>query len=208
MTKLFKLFVLVVVAVSFAACSSTSTRRSFKEQWNDSMITSKVKWKLGRDDVVSAHNVDLNAWRGIVTMTGHVKTEDEKTRAEKVAMEVQGVTGVKNYIEVADEGVVVAPVVAAPAVVEKAVVPQPVAKAPAPKRKKIAKKKAPVKEVKEISEADLMEESVPGKRQNGVSYEIKKEFANNGVDTEMPPQDQIAKEAQEELKSLKSKKGN
>ncbi|PIR16815.1 MAG: hypothetical protein COV46_06785 [Deltaproteobacteria bacterium CG11_big_fil_rev_8_21_14_0_20_49_13] len=218
MKRYLKIFLLVTVSLSILSCSATTTSRSFKEQWRDSMTTSRVKWKLARDNDVSSSNIDVQTWRGVVTMVGHVKNIEEKARAELVAMDVQGVTGVKNYIEVAGEDS--AQTFAKDTVIEeKPLVDtvQPAKEAP----KKIANKKITPKAVskdakdemklvvaakKEMKE-DLFVEPAAGKRQNGVSYEISKEFAQSGIDTEMPPEEDITRQALEELKALKARKG-
>lgn len=231
------LFVFAVAVLTIVGCSSTPTSRSFKEQWNDSMVTSRVKWKMGQDKIVHARNIDVVSWRGTVTMIGHVAADEEKMRAEQVAIGVQGVTGVKNYIEVVGGAAVEASKVAkeineetikTETIKPESVKPEPAKQEPVEKAavakankgkltkaaKKSAKKAAPAKveetAAKTVVENDLIEDPIKTKHQNGVSYQIGKDLASTKrdvyVDSEMPPND-ITRQAEQELKELKSKKG-
>ena len=48
----------------------------------------------------SAHNVKIVAKAGVVTLRGPVKTDEEKNRIEKLAMQVAGVSNVENQLDV------------------------------------------------------------------------------------------------------------
>ena len=102
-SRILKVFLLVVLAVSIAACSATPTRRSFKEGWKDSVVSTKVKYKLTKDKLVRKRNIDVDAWRGVVTLTGRVTSMEEKERAEQLSWQVKGVRGVDNYVKLADD---------------------------------------------------------------------------------------------------------
>jgi hypothetical protein len=102
-SRVFKLSLLVILALSIAACSATPTRRSFKEGWKDSVVSTKVKYKLARDKLVKKRNLDVDAWRGVVTITGRVTSMEEKERAEQLAWQVKGVRGVDNFTKLVDD---------------------------------------------------------------------------------------------------------
>lgn len=101
--RILKVLLLVCVAVSLVACSATPTRRSFKEGWKDSLISTKVEYKLVKDSVVKKRNISIDTWRGIVTMTGRVMSPEEKERAEKLVLSIKGVRGVDNYLKLVDD---------------------------------------------------------------------------------------------------------
>jgi len=103
MTRLIKITLLVVIAISLVACSATPTRRSFKEGWKDSVVSTKVKYKLTTDKLVKKRNIDVDTWRGVVTMTGRVTSMEEKERAEQLAWQAAGVRGVENYLNLVDD---------------------------------------------------------------------------------------------------------
>lgn len=102
-SKVFKIFLLLVLAVSISACSATPTRRSFKEGWKDSVVSTKVKFKLTNDKLVKKRNIDVDAWRGVITLTGRVTSMEQKERAEQLAWQVKGVRGVDNFLKLVDD---------------------------------------------------------------------------------------------------------
>ncbi len=210
-----KLIVLVVVMVSIAACSATPTRRSFNETWRDSTITSQIKWKFIDDKLVKERNIRIEAWRGVVTMTGRVTSIDAKARAEELARSVENIQEVRNYIDVVEGEMPAKPepekVAGQPEpLVEKelteksaAASPEPEKTAPEPEPQKLSAKK--------VLEDEAVEKPRQGKRQNGVSYEIGKELAVTNEDAVEDaeagaPVDDITKQAEDELKELRSKR--
>jgi len=91
----------VLIAVLFTtACTASATRRSFGEGYRDSLTSSKIKWTMGRDKEVRAGDVNVETWRGKVTLTGVVETEAEKAAAERIARNTKNVSEVRNYIDV------------------------------------------------------------------------------------------------------------
>jgi osmotically-inducible protein OsmY len=70
------------------------------QQVDDAAIGAKVKTKLATDNVTSAIQIDVTTTNGVVTLTGAVPTDREKTRAEQVTRETEGVTRVVNNIRI------------------------------------------------------------------------------------------------------------
>lgn len=101
--RVLKAFLLVAVVVSLVGCSATPTRRSFKEGWKDSVVSTKVKFKLMGDKLVKKRNIDVDTWRGVVTMTGRITSMEEKERAEQLAWQVMGVRGVDNFLKLVED---------------------------------------------------------------------------------------------------------
>lgn len=218
--KLLKFIVLAAVASSIIACSATPTRRSFNESWRDSTVTSQIKWKFIDDKLVKERNIRIETWRGVVTMTGRVTSEDEKMRAEELARSVANVSDVRNYIDVVAGELTAKPEAEKLAeqskpepLVEKELADKEISsgpvKSPEPVR---ALEPEPQKlSAKKELEDEAIERPVPGKRQNGVSYEIGKELAvTNEEAVESAdvgaPVDDITRQAEEELKELRAKK--
>lgn len=57
--------------------------------------------ELGKDKGVSAMNINVDTDnKGVVTLKGNAKSKDEAAKAESIAKSVQGVTSVKNEIQV------------------------------------------------------------------------------------------------------------
>lgn len=99
MGRIAKISLVVVLLIGFIGCSATTTRRSFKESWKDSVTSTKVKYKLTADKLVKKRNLDVDVWRGVVTLTGRVTSPEEKERAEQLAWQVKGVRGVDNFLK-------------------------------------------------------------------------------------------------------------
>ena len=67
----------------------------------DSAITTKVKTKLVAKEPTTLTNVQVNTDRdGVVWLSGTVPTKEARERAETIAKETSGVTGVHNNIVV------------------------------------------------------------------------------------------------------------
>jgi len=86
--------------VTWLGCASTPTRESTGEYVDDSAITAKVKTALIKDPIVSAFDVSVKTYKGMVQLSGFVNTPDQKNRAEEVARGVYGVTSVNNSLVV------------------------------------------------------------------------------------------------------------
>lgn len=67
---------------------------------SDSAIQSAVASALARDAALDGQHVTATAARGIVTLTGNVKTEQQRQAAETTAANVDGVSGIENNIRV------------------------------------------------------------------------------------------------------------
>jgi osmotically-inducible protein OsmY len=93
-----QLIIAVVVALTMAGCASTPQRESTGEYLDDTVLTAKVKKALLHDPVVSGLAVNVETFKGIVQLSGFVRTDAERSRAVEVAGEVAGVRQVKNDI--------------------------------------------------------------------------------------------------------------
>lgn len=83
---------LIALAVFIAGCSTQAV--------NDSTLTAKVKSKLAADSETSATKISVETKDGVVTLSGTVPTGTEKTKAEQIARNTEGVKRVANDIKV------------------------------------------------------------------------------------------------------------
>ncbi len=93
---------LALVAVAATGCMSS---RPPSEQVSDAAITSKVKSALAADATTNPLKVDVDTNEGVVRLSGTVEKADNRTRAETVALKVEGVRRVVNDIQVGDKHV-------------------------------------------------------------------------------------------------------
>jgi osmotically-inducible protein OsmY len=75
-----------------AACS--------ERQVDDAMLTAKIKTRMTTDGRVSPTRVDVDTLNGNVTLSGETPTQEEKSAAEEIARNVEGVRSVSNQIQV------------------------------------------------------------------------------------------------------------
>jgi hyperosmotically inducible protein len=75
------------------------------EQVDDAAITSKVKSALVADATTNPLKVDVDTNEGVVRLSGTVEKAENRTRAEEVARNVEGVRRVVNDIQVGDKHV-------------------------------------------------------------------------------------------------------
>src|SRR6187397_118865 len=67
---------------------------------SDAWITTKAKMALLTTEGVSATAVNVDTVNGLVTLHGKVSSEAEKQKAEQVARGIDGVTNVRNLLQV------------------------------------------------------------------------------------------------------------
>src|SRR5258705_246285 len=97
---LLALALLVGTPSVFTSCAATPTKESTGEYVDDSTITTKVKAEFVKDKTVSALDVKVETFKGVVQLSGFVNTAAEKSQAETIAASVNGVKSVQNKITV------------------------------------------------------------------------------------------------------------
>lgn len=90
--------VLATALSGLIACSPTPTRQTVGEYTDDATITTRVKAALVQDPEVSAAQVNVETYRGVVQLSGFVDSEANARRAADLARQVPGVRSVKNDI--------------------------------------------------------------------------------------------------------------
>lgn len=93
-----KYFVVFMLIVTCLGCAATPKSASTGEYLDDSVITTKVKSLLVKDDVLKAFQVSVETYRGVVQLSGFVDTQETIKRAGEIAQSVQGVNSVKNNL--------------------------------------------------------------------------------------------------------------
>ena len=83
--------------------STQTTADQQKENKADLETTRQIRQLLTKDKVLStyAKNVKIVTQNGTVTLSGPVRTEDEKKSVEKAATDVAGAGHVKNELQIA-----------------------------------------------------------------------------------------------------------
>ena len=82
-----------------AACGKT-----IGETIDDTTITTRVKTAMLNDPAVGGLRIDVDTFKGVVTLSGRVKTQGEHDQAVALARRVNGVTEVKDALQIIPEG--------------------------------------------------------------------------------------------------------
>jgi BON domain len=69
----------------------------------DDMIVDQVRVKLADDADVGGQRIDVDVHQGAVTLKGKVRSDKQKSKAEKLAKKVKGVTSVINQLVVSPD---------------------------------------------------------------------------------------------------------
>jgi osmotically-inducible protein OsmY len=91
-----RIFGLLVLIVALAACASTSQKSSTGEYVDDSVITTKVKALLAKEDWTSPLKISVETFKGRVQLSGFVNSREQVEWAGNIARSVTGVREVQN----------------------------------------------------------------------------------------------------------------
>lgn len=72
--------------------------KSVGETIDDATITTRVKTAFINDPTVGALRIDVDTFKGLVTLSGRVKSKDEEVKAIALARKISGVTDVKSTL--------------------------------------------------------------------------------------------------------------
>ncbi|HEY3452415.1 MAG TPA: BON domain-containing protein [Myxococcales bacterium] len=96
-TQLRYLVVLSALA-AFLACASSRTHESTGEYVDDSVITSKIKALLAKDDFLKSFQISVETYKGVVQLSGFVNSQQAKDRAAQISKGVEGVRSVEDNL--------------------------------------------------------------------------------------------------------------
>lgn len=87
-----------ITLLAVSGCSVTRDQQSPGAYVDDAAITTAVKSKFVGNKEVAASSITVETLNGTVMLSGFAKNATEKSTAEALAREVDGVTAVKNQI--------------------------------------------------------------------------------------------------------------
>jgi osmotically-inducible protein OsmY len=85
----------LVLAITVAGCG-----RTVGETIDDTTITTRVKTAMLNDPGVGGLRIDVDTFKGVVTLSGRVKTPAERDQAIALARRVEGVVEVKDALQI------------------------------------------------------------------------------------------------------------
>lgn len=86
------------ILAMLVACETP--RATSDRYFDDGEITLAIESRFAYEKVVDPSRVEIETRNGMVRLRGTVETVDQRRRAEKVASQVTGVTGVDNELEI------------------------------------------------------------------------------------------------------------
>jgi osmotically-inducible protein OsmY len=89
----------LIAPLLIAACG-----KSVGDTIDDATITTRVKTSLLNDPDVGGLRIDVDTFKGVVTLSGRVYTKDEETKAIELARKVSGVADVKSTLQIQPKG--------------------------------------------------------------------------------------------------------
>lgn len=89
-------FVLMLLLASFVGCASTSKHEGTGEYLDDAAITTKVKAAVFREPTLKSSEINVETFKGVVQLSGFVRSQADIDQAVQVARSVGGVKSVKN----------------------------------------------------------------------------------------------------------------
>jgi hyperosmotically inducible protein len=92
--------VILLLVTLLAPLLLTACGKSVGETIDDATITTRVKTSLLNDPEVGGLRIDVDTFKGVVTLSGRVKTKDEEAKALALARKIGGVAEVKSTLQV------------------------------------------------------------------------------------------------------------
>lgn len=89
------LALVLVAPLLLGACG-----KSVGETIDDATITTRVKTAYINDPVIGALRIDVDTFKGVVTLSGQVKTKAEEQKAIEIARSIRGVTDVRSTLQI------------------------------------------------------------------------------------------------------------
>jgi osmotically-inducible protein OsmY len=94
----------LTLALMLTAPLMTGCGKTVGQTIDDTTITTRVKTAMLNDPSVGGLRIDVDTFKGAVTLSGRVKSQAEKDQAITLARRVSGVTEVKDNLQIIPEG--------------------------------------------------------------------------------------------------------
>src|SRR5438270_2734554 len=88
------------IALLVAAPLTIGCGKTVGETIDDTTITTRVKTAMLNDPAVGGMRIDVDTFKGVVTLSGRVKSESEHQQAIALARRTGGVVDVKDALQV------------------------------------------------------------------------------------------------------------
>ena len=90
----------LVLALALLLPLTAACGKTVGETIDDTTITTRVKTAMLNDPAVGGLRIDVDTFKGVVTLSGRVKNDSEKAQALSLARRTTGVVEVKDALQV------------------------------------------------------------------------------------------------------------
>jgi osmotically-inducible protein OsmY len=95
------LAIVLIAPLLLAACAkTTSDANRVSGTLDDATITTRVKTAFINDPVIGLARIDVDTFKGVVTLSGRVNSKDEEAKAISLARGIRGVTDVRSKLQI------------------------------------------------------------------------------------------------------------
>lgn len=92
--------VFAAVTVLSTGCAVVRQQETVGAYIDDTTITTQIKSRMAKDTRVDAVAISVETLKGVVQLSGFAKSAEEKSAAEAIARDVNGVKSVQNSIAI------------------------------------------------------------------------------------------------------------
>jgi osmotically-inducible protein OsmY len=94
--KIASTLIAALMLTAVVGCAGTATHESTAQYVDDSVITTSVKAAILKEPTLKVAEINVETFKGVVQLSGFVRSEDNIATAVKVARGIDGVRSVKN----------------------------------------------------------------------------------------------------------------
>ncbi len=95
------IFISAMLGTVAVGCTPSATTRSVGTTVDDASLTAKVKTEIAKEQGLGeALRINVDTYRGVVSLSGFVDSQDQIEKATNCARRVEGVAQVKNNLSV------------------------------------------------------------------------------------------------------------
>lgn len=98
--RLFRTTCLLLALSGPALVGTAACGKSVGNTIDDATITGRVKTAMLADPEVAGLKIDVDTFKGVVTLSGAVKSQTEADKAMSIARDTPGVTDVKSTLQI------------------------------------------------------------------------------------------------------------
>ena len=94
----------ILALVITAPLVTAGCGKTIGERLDDTTITTRVKTSMLNDPQVNGSTIDIDTYKGVVTLSGRVRNQEEHDQALAAARRVEGVADVKDSLQIIPDG--------------------------------------------------------------------------------------------------------